>query len=81
MGQSELVGEPVADGEFASDDAVAGGDAGGPEDLLLLVQPATITASRHDRATTRIGLVCRSVLKRSLCARPDRLLSRADRVP
>jgi hypothetical protein len=81
MGQSELVGEPVADGEFASDDAVAGGDTAGPEDLLL-VQPATITASRHDRAaTTRIGPVCRSVLKSSLCGLPDRLLSRADRAP
>jgi hypothetical protein len=62
MGQSELVGEPVADGEFASDDAVAGDDTVGPDDLLLLlVQPATITASRHDRATTRIGPVCRSM--------------------
>ena len=81
MGQSELVGEPVADGEFTSDDAVAGGDTAGPEDLLLLVQPATITASRHDRATTRIGPVCRSVLKSSLCGLPDRLLSRADRAP
>jgi len=62
-------------------DAMAGAEASGPEDPLEQLDTTSARAANTHAAATRIGPVCRSVLKSSLCALPDRLLSRADRAP